>query len=100
MNTYTLLIWEIVPEQTELYLIPNDVADKYRSYLTAAHHKLINASEMNEGLAFLNAATCKKEEYVEADWIDFACVLSQYRQDQAVPIEAEITKVYLSGFML
>lgn len=53
---HTLLIWQEVPENTRLFLIPNEVADKFREYLTEAQNRLINSDVMNNGMRFLNTA--------------------------------------------
>lgn len=105
---FTLLIWEVVPEATELYLIPNDVADKYRNFLNQAHNRMINSDNMNDGMNFLNAALCESasDNGLEEPWIQHTGVFAKYKQDfKQHPIhimnaDSLITSVYLSGFVL
>lgn len=96
-----LLIWEEVPENTKLYLIPSDVASKYESYLKSAHGHFINASDWEEyeGLFFLNTAL--GEEAPEEGFEDCLGIFRQYEVSTDQPITGEtITAVYFSGFLL
>jgi len=104
---FTLLIWEMVPEYHELYLIPNDVADKYRDFLNQAHNHFINSDKMNDGMNFLNAALSEtaSDNGLEEPWIQYTGVFTKFKQDTKHPIhlmnaDALITSVYLSGFIL
>lgn len=105
---FTLLIWEMVPEKTELYLIPNDAADEYRNYLSQAHNRFINSDEMNDGMNFLNAALCesKFDNGLEEPWSQHVGVFAKYKQDfgkhPLILMNANnaIMAVYLSGFIL
>ncbi len=97
-----LLIWEEVPENTVLYVIPNEVAEEYREFLEMAHGKMINADEMNKGMEFLNVAI-SGEDCGKADaWAkQYVGCLKQYKVDHTKPVTAEIISlVYLLGFML
>ena len=98
--SYALLIWEEVPEETKLYLIPNEVAEKYESFLKDAHNNLINTVgwEEHPGLFFLNTAL--GDEVPEPGYEEHLGVLRQYKVDTADPLTENITKVYLSGFIL
>ena len=104
---FTLLIWEMVPEYHELYLIPNDVADKYRAFLNQAHNQFINSDPTNDGMDFLNAALCETDSNngLTEPWIQYAGIFSSFKQDTKNPIhlmnaDTLITSVYLSGFIL
>jgi hypothetical protein len=114
---HTLLVWEIVPEDTKLYLIPNEVADKYRTFLDAAQNKFANADEENEGLRFLANALSNdsieekpstnplikgKTGWDDGDFNQYRGVLREYKvEDISTPIrDACITDVYVSGFVL
>jgi hypothetical protein len=98
-NTYTLLVWELVPEDTDLYLIPNEIADQYREYFVAAHNKQINCDDMNDGLRFLNTAL--GEDTAEENFEDYLGLFVEYKQKKSVPLTNQlITNVYLSGFVL
>jgi hypothetical protein len=96
-----LLVWEEVPEETKLYLIPGDVAAKYEHFLKDAHNNYINTVgwEDHPGLFFLNTAL--GEEVPEAGYEDHLGVLRDYKVDSSTPItDADITSVYVSGFIL
>lgn len=95
--TYTLLIWEQVPDDTFLYLIPNNLADQYRHFLVEAHQHLINSSEMNDGMKFLNTALSK--ENPEEGFEKYQGVLLHYKTQERIE-DKHITHVYLSGFVL
>lgn len=70
--THTLLIWELVPEDTHFYLIPNEEVDKDNrlSLMKQAHYHYINQSERNDGLDFLNAALTPEEHINNDDYFD------------------------------
>jgi hypothetical protein len=102
-DTYTLLIYENVPESTSLYLIPDNEADKYREVLRGAHNKFINSDDddRNENMGILSAMLAKKKEFVEAVHLKHACLLSGYEVSTDRPIVGkQITVVYFSGFIL
>ena len=98
--THSLVIYEMVPEETRLFLLPNAVADLYRDFLTQAHNKFVNNDEMNEGMHFLMAATSPKMEYVDEDMKDVGCIFHQYLLVNELPFEGTITHVYVTGFCL
>jgi hypothetical protein len=97
--SHTLLVWETIPEETDFYLIPNEVAKDYEHYLKEAHHRFINADKMNEGLAFLNTAL--GDEMAEAGMCAYLGIFREYKVDHKKPLlDKNITAVYLSGFIL
>jgi hypothetical protein len=53
--SHTLLIWEMIPEETQLFLIPNEEVEKddRLELMRMAHNKFINNSDWNRGLQFL-----------------------------------------------
>lgn len=100
MNKYTLLVWEVVPEDTFMYLIPNDIATKYSHFLNNAHNKFINANDMAPGLNFLCYAL-SDERCNDLEYQKYQGIFMQYKHDIKNPIvNKTITHVYLSGFML
>lgn len=108
-ETFTLLVWELVPEDTELYLIPNDVADTCRKYLEKAHACYLNGpgwqaedKSLNEGLLYLNQALSSSAEDTGQDqFVEAAGLLYKFKQDSKKPIlNTNITHVYHSGFVL
>jgi hypothetical protein len=97
--SHTLLIWEKVPEDTEMYLIPNEVFDLYEGYMKEAQNHFINSDNMNEGMAFLNTAL--GEEEAEAGMCEYLGIFRQYKVSVKEPLlDKNITAVYLSGFVL
>lgn len=100
-KTYTLIIWEEIPEQTKLFIIPNEVADKYRHFLDQAHNTYININEMNDGLCFLNYAVNKNNDNEEEEDNKHKNLFLQYQINYDMPlINQNITYVYHSGFVL
>lgn len=101
--SYTLLIWEEVPETRKVYLIPNSVAHKYRDLFNIAHNTFINCQKMNDGLDFLSQALLDDIEYAIKDsrYYTNACEFVKYKIDNTTPIiNKKITHVYISGFYL
>ena|SRR5271165_1990528 len=102
--THTLLIWQLLPEETVLYLIPNDkLSEEQFEYLEQAQNKMLNASHMNDGLRFLNTALC--EDYAEKGFEKYRGCLREYKwEDNSEAItdrpDISITNVFLSGFVL
>lgn len=98
-----LLIWEEVPEDTKLYVIPNDVAEKYRHYLTEAHGNMINHTgwENNKGLLFLNTALADQGDGVaEKGFEEYLGIFARYKVSLESPLKNQnITTVYHSGFL-
>lgn len=108
-KTYTLLIWEEIPESTKLVLIPNDTLDASDiDALRKSNGKFINhdvyPDDVRDALNCLSDALCSKAEHLSDKnpagskwalrWKD--CI-----QDDAKPIEGKpITTVFLSGFCL
>lgn len=98
---YTLLVWELVPEETQMFLIPNEVAIKYEGFLRNAHGHLINAVDCDKypGLKFLNTAL--GDEYAEPGFEEHLGVFRQYKVNMKEPlVNQHITAVYFSGFIL
>lgn len=97
--TYTLLIWEVVPERTEIYLIPSDVAKQYQRFLEEAHSRYINYDDLSEGLSFLNTAL--SEKYAEGGFEEHLGKFVPYKVDTSAPLTGtHITDVIISGFAL
>ena len=98
---HTLLIWEEVPEKTRLFVIPNEVADKYVHFLEQAHNKLINSDDSNDGMNFLNYALFTGEEEWDEKFKEYRGLFSSYEVNLENPItDFIITSVYYSGFVL
>lgn len=97
--SHTLLVWERNPEGIDVYLIPDDVAKKYRHFLDEAHGRLIGSDEDNDGMKFLNQAL--SVEVWEDGFEQYKGVLVNYKVKFGSPIVgAHITAVYSCGFMM
>lgn len=98
---YTVLVYEEVPEECSLYLIPNDVADQYREFLEKAHAHYTNTDGDNEGTDFLNIAL-EAPAFADKDKPNpHSSIFVQYKQEKDKPIIGQpITHVYVSGFVL
>ena len=99
----TLLIWEEVPEQTTLYLIPNsEIDDEMRGIMQRAHNKLINADEDILDALKLSAAVVPTSHEVDKQYKGYHGRFAQYKVDNdAGPIlDTHVTFIYLSGWML
>lgn len=108
---FTLLIYENIPENTNLYLIPNEMLTTQQlDLMKQANGKYANSDEENDDMAFLNAALCDTPEYLAEDAPDYALDLNrvgvfvQYlvgERGVENPIEGvNITRVFMSGFVL
>jgi len=102
--SHTLLIWEQVPESTDLYLIPNDkLSEEQFEYLHQAQNRFINSDGMNDGMKFLSTAL--SHDCAEEGFEKYRGCLREYKwEDNSEPItdrpEISITNVFLSGFVL
>ena len=97
---HTLLIWEEVPEQITLYLLPSSVEKTFREVLEKSHNHFVNEEgwEMNQGLNKLNDLIYGNDE-VSAEG-----EFSTYKLDNQNPLimvpSCSITRVYRSGYLL
>ena len=103
--TYTLLIWEEIPENNAedpsalLFMIPNEEAEPYRHYLTEAHGNYLNCSENNIGIEFVAQAVSTDSHENGMD--EYIGIFKPYQIDKAKPIEDTfITHVYHSGWVM
>lgn len=98
----TLIIWEKNPESITFYLIPNEVADKYRKLLAQAHNTHIDSGSENEGTHFVNNAIAEGEyEPFEGSNEEHHGLLKSYKVEGETPLTGvHITSVYLTGHLL
>lgn len=87
-----LLIWQEVP-YVSLYLLPDEVEEKYRQELTQSHNRLINDLdwENNAGLNTLNGLM------YGSDTGDGKGEFEIYKVSNSTPLTENITRVYISG---
>lgn len=124
MSDYTVLVYEEIPENSSIYLIPNEEVEKDNRWqlMRLAHQKFINQDESNEGMRFLSHALVDEKHIDEDEYFDdgytnypggerilerepapreWRCVFAKYRQDADKVIEGvTVTRVIVSGFHL
>lgn len=103
--THTLVVYSIVPECTEFFLIPNEeITPEQSSLLALAHGKFINSDDINEGMRFLQSALAEQAEHCAEDApIEWQCIFRRYVVDVVpeTPLTAQsIDRVIYFGFML
>lgn len=110
----TMIIWEEVPENTKLYVIPNDmISDSDREVIQKCQGHYINFNNYDESVNEALNCLCNalspidKPGYLAPDHLDWACRYSMYmmcgndRESNYKPIEGvNITHVYLCGFIM
>lgn len=104
-ETYTLLIWEEVPEDTKLYLIPNERVGGHRILLNMSQNHMINGGDVEEHVAAsingIQALISPTREFIPEENLKLACLWSEFKVDRAKPIANKvITHVYFTGFLL
>lgn len=112
-ETFSLLVYAIVPESVGLYLIPDSLLFQrpdWRAFLELAHGLFVNDDEANAGTDFLSDALAPTalqedaENFSEGCPPDRRCALAPYRAESAVGSKSiqgvAITHVYKSGFFL
>lgn len=110
MKTNTLIIYEMVPDEILMYLIPNDaISEEQLELCLLANGKYANSEGGdNEGTKFLINALSPKEEYCHEDAPDdWKCCFHKYLvQSRNVnmltdnPEMGFINRVILTGFMM
>lgn len=99
-ETLTLIVYELIPENTKLFLVPNsEITAKQREWLKESHNKFANCDDYTDALQFLNAAINK--EGADEGFESFQGCFLPYEQGKDDPItNVQITSVYLTGFVL
>jgi hypothetical protein len=93
MTKYLLLIWQIIPENLEMYLIPIDDIGVNIKYFHKVNHKLqniVNTPDENDALAFIS------------DWLQDDGDAYKVSDDKILTLSEsqKIQTVIVSGFML
>lgn len=105
--TFTLLIWEEIPESIKLYVIPDaNLDDDDRKVLEAVQGNYINevglTDEEHDALNCINAALTENPEHLpkehpaDSKW---ACRFQDYKQEMG-PLGVVISRVVQCGFLL
>lgn len=92
-KTHTLLLWHEFPENVHLYLLPNEVADKYRETLEQAQGKYANTRGENSATSTLINLIYPIGAAEKSEW-------QQYQLLEDVIKDVCITYVYTSGMAL
>ena len=100
MSSTTLIIWQNVPEDCKLYLVPDvKITPEQRALVSHANGKLLNCSEDTDGLDFLLAALSESvyegQPYSESVGIWKGFAIEAEDVDGAL-----ITQICLTGFLL
>lgn len=106
--SYVLLVWEEIPDDMRLYLIPQEEADKHEKYLKQAHNRFINSDDMNDGMRFLDTVLAKQEDDVPESgfeqylgiWCNYNWYARATNKHTSPITNHTITAVYVSGFYL
>lgn len=93
MTKYLLLIWQIIPENLEMYLIPIDDVKDDISYFHKINNKMVNvsnSSDEDDALAFIS------------DWLQDDGDAYKVSDDKILTLSEsqKIQTVIVSGFML
>jgi len=100
MKRHTLVIWQNIPEETKLYLIPDDeISTEQRKLLKEANGKFINSDPCCEGLDFVNAAF-SEDEFEDHPFADQACCFASYETSSNRIKDVLITSVCVTGIFL
>ena len=93
MEQCTLLVFELVPEESEFYLIPSDIAEKHKDVLDDMHGKFINCHDPCPSLDFLSEMIFG-EDGISGEW------RKKYKVNVAKPFPCNVNQVVITGFML
>jgi len=100
MNTFTVVVWEEIPENTTLYLIPNEIINNnIRDVLRMAHGHFVNQTDSEEGeyaALKLSDAFGEKESASDPEW---GGKFKEYKFDGAIENKT-VTHIYVSGFLM
>lgn len=106
MSSYTLIVYEEIPENTKLFLVPNDeINSKQREMLAKVAGCFINTETQIDECNWLSNILCKKKSHCarwsndddHSDW----CAWSKHQKESDVQIEGVvITNVIVTGFVL
>ncbi len=106
-QTYTLLIFELHPEDIKLYRIPNsEIDDEARAVLELAHGEYVGlrntSEEIEEAICKLNVALSENEESwdpgIDKRW--HGCWSAYFIPNKMRIKNTMITSVYLTGYVL
>lgn len=101
MKSYTLVVWQNIPEETKLYLIPDEeISPKQRKLLEDAHEKIINCNPNCEGLDFVNAAFSEEEYPKDLPFANNAGCFASYETPPSHIKDVLITSVCMTGFLM
>lgn len=107
MQTFTLLVWEAVPESLDFYVIPDDnLDDEDREVLALAQGCYINSTdtspEQDKALDCINAALTDDPEHLPPDHPQgskWACRFKGCKRE-AGPVNIHVSTIVRCGFLL
>lgn len=107
MQTFTLLVWEEVPEALNFYLIPDDnLDDEDREVLALVQGCYINSTstsaEQDDALDCINAALTENPKFLpprHPQGSKWACRFKDYKRE-AGPLNVCVSAIVKCGFFL
>ena len=98
--SYSLLIYEEVPENTRLFIIPNEkITDEQQAVLEACHNKFVNQDDQTEEMDVLAELICKEKKHCRKG-ATHACQWAGYEHSNDQPLKYTVTRIFISGFIL
>lgn len=100
-KSHTLIIWQLLPEETKLYLIPDEfISEEHAKLIKEANGKLINVSDDCDGLLFLNAAFSQDTLPSDVPFAKEAMLFEEYETSTDHIANVLISSVCVTGFVL
>lgn len=101
-ETYTLVIYEQVPESMDVFLVPDsEITDQVREWLSLAHNVIVNGEDApNAGTDFLCSATLNEQyrgRHFSPDGIPavWECWLRRFE----IPLDGSFSDKHISTFI-
>lgn len=100
-KNHTLIIWQFLPEETKLYLIPDElITEEHAKLIKEANGKLINASDDCDGLNFLNAAFSQDTLPSDVPFAKEALLYEEFETNPDRIANVLISSVCVTGIVL
>jgi hypothetical protein len=107
--THTLIIFEQVPESTQLYLVPDsEIDEEHRKVLRTAHGNLVNTVDLEleeeDAINCISSILCKTEDHLaeaHPKGSRWAMHWAKYEKQVDEPLEGlSVSNVYWTGWVL
>jgi hypothetical protein len=94
----TLLIYENTGSGVSMYLLSDEMEEKYKNVLDACQEKFVNSDEYTKELGILSALVQENPEYVDNEFKEHACKWAGAKLPTKTPANVLVGKIYYSGF--